>query len=400
LLPSPVPIADWGVPEGTLAYSTGLALAGASAADRLGHRVAVSELGVAMQLYLPFVMAASYGAPPPPLAPPPVPAEGGGWLNADVGSPEDRSLFQTLLGTLPLSATASEIATTAQEWRIPVCEYRPRPSSPPLERPWALPVDRSSSARPLDGISVLDLTSMWAGPLTTWLLQTLGADIYKVEPESRPDGTRATSGGGIYPGGVQRLPGFDSGLWNALNSDKRRLPLDLRRVGDRDEFLSCARSADVLIDSFSPRVMPNFGLDPAALAPVAVSMPAFPLGPQRNWVAYGTGIHAWLGLGEQGDGSFSAPALAYPDPVAGFAAAVAVLVALAEGATGHMEVPLVSATAPLLHFGDRLSPGVPDGNFLLEAGLATGEFGWREVAGRELAHPVGPFKILPAYDTK
>jgi crotonobetainyl-CoA:carnitine CoA-transferase CaiB-like acyl-CoA transferase len=242
---------------------------------------------------------------------------------------------------------------------------------------------------------------MWAGPLTTWLLQTLGADVYKVEPDSRPDGTRAVSGGGIYPNGVQWLPGWDSGLWNALNAEKRRLPLDLRRPADRDEFLSRAGAADVIIDSFSPRVMPNFGLDPSALAPVAVSMPAFPPGPQRDWVAYGTGIHAWLGLGERKDGSFAAPAVAYPDSVTGFTGALAVLVALAGGLSGHVEVPLLSATAPLLHFADRLGPGdPPDGQLLLEAGSQTGEFAGRDVAGLRLAHPVGPFRSLPPPGTK
>jgi crotonobetainyl-CoA:carnitine CoA-transferase CaiB-like acyl-CoA transferase len=174
------------------------------------------------------------------------------------------------------------------------------------------------------------------------------------------------------------------------------LPLDLRQAGDRDEFLSRGLSADVIIDSFSPRVLPNFGLEPSTLAPVAMSMPAFPPGPQRDWVAYGTGIHAWLGLGENGDGSFSAPAVAYPDAVAGFTGALAVLIALSGHQTGRLEVALVSATAPLLHFGDRLTPGGPDGDLLFEAGRETGEFGWRDVAGLRLAHPVGPFRFLPS----
>jgi crotonobetainyl-CoA:carnitine CoA-transferase CaiB-like acyl-CoA transferase len=406
LLPSPVAVADWGVPGGTLAYATGLALACGSVAGGFGNRVAVSELGVAIQLYLPYAMAASYGARPPPAPPPPIAAPGGGWLNGDLGSPDDRSLYDTLLGTLPATATAAEITAAAQEWRIPVCEYRPRPVSPPLEWPWSGPGTvpdgrpQGRSARPLHGITILDLTTMWAGPLATWLLQTLGADIYKVEPDSRPDGTRAADGGGIYPGGVQRRPGWDSALWNALNADKQRLPLDLRQARDRDEFLAQARSADVIIDSFSPRVMPNFGLDPPALAPLAVSMPAFPPGPERDWVAYGTGIHARLGLGERSDRSFAAPAVAYPDAIAGFTGALAVMVALAGRWSGRIEVPLLSATAPLLHFGGRLGSGVPDGRLLLEAGMETGEFAEREVAGMGLAHPVGPFRFLPPARTK
>ena len=79
----------------------------------------------------------------------------------------------------------------------------------------------------LADISICDLTAMWAGPLATWLLARLGAKVYKVEPAVRLDGTRALFGGGIYPGGIQRRPGEDSALYQALNHGKTRVPLDL-----------------------------------------------------------------------------------------------------------------------------------------------------------------------------
>ena len=423
-----------------------MALACAELASSLGpSQVAVTELGVALQLYLPYVMAASYGAPPPDRPPAPRPAPGGGWLAADLGSPGDRDLFDTLLSTLPDSATAADVAEAAQQWRLAVCEYVSRglptagpvgPGSLPLRPRFAAggrvppptrhppeadapaphphplagvspptrhPPEADAPAphpHPLAGVVVMDLTAMWAGPLATWLLQSLGATVYKVEAECRLDGTRALGGGGIYPGGTQRRPGEDSALWNALNRGKHRLDLDLRNETDRSNFVERAASADVIVDSFSPRVLPNFGLDPASLAGLALSMPAFPAGPHRDWVAYGTGVHALTGLGETDDGSFAAPAFAYPDPLAGFTGALAVVAGLAGRLSGSNEVSLVSATEPLLTFGGRLCSDEPPGRQLLEAGIDAGEFRCMEVVGTVLAHPVGPFKVLPTCRSK
>jgi crotonobetainyl-CoA:carnitine CoA-transferase CaiB-like acyl-CoA transferase len=237
---------------------------------------------------------------------------------------------------------------------------------------------------------------MWAGPLATWLMQGLGARVHKVEPDARPDGTRAITGGGIYPDGRQVRPGEDSAVWHALNHGKLRLALDLTQPPDRSELIERAGCADVVIDSFSPRVLANFGLDPTRMATAWISMPAFPPGPHRAWVAYGTGIHAASGLGDQEDGTFTSPSVAYPDPVAGFTAAWTLLSILSDGGSGHHEVALASALAPLAARAGPVTPGRPPGLRLFEAGLESGEFLRLEVAGRRLDHPVGPFRNQPA----
>jgi crotonobetainyl-CoA:carnitine CoA-transferase CaiB-like acyl-CoA transferase len=247
---------------------------------------------------------------------------------------------------------------------------------------------------------------MWAGPLCTWICQTLGATIVKVEPAFRPDGTRAAAGGGIYPMGRQRLPGVDSGLWNALNRGKQHFDLDLRLPKDREEFLELARRSDLVLDSFSPRVMPNFGLDrelPGEWgSPTSVSMPAFPPGAHRDWVSYGTGVHALIGLGDLGAGRFGAPAVSYPDPVAGLTGAFAATCAVVASDLGQplrrMEVPLQSSTLPLLALGRAGQPwGAPHsraiGEVLFDEGRRNGEFVIHEVAGLQLEHPLGPIRI-------
>ncbi|MBV9660731.1 MAG: CoA transferase, partial [Acidimicrobiales bacterium] len=356
--------------------------------------------GVATQVFLPEVMAVAYRSPAGQPIPPPVQAPGGGWLHADLGSPGDRESFETVLGTLPTDADAAKVAAAAQEWRLAVCEYRPwhrEARRPPIVVGAVRAVEARAAAtsrtRPLEGVEVCDLTAMWAGPLATWLLAGLGATVHKVEPDARLDGFRATRGGGIHPYGRLREPGRDSAMWNALNRGKNRVALDLRVAADREEFARLARRCAVVVDSFSPRVMANFGFSPLPAGPVGVSMPAFPPGPHRDWVAYGSGVHAALGLGERDDGTYSPPLVSYPDPITGLTATLAILAAIVVRDLGkqveQVEVSLAAATQPLLGPGSgRLRPaGRSPGPDL----LASGSFENRRVAGLDLPHPLSPF---------
>jgi hypothetical protein len=414
---------DPGVPPGTWAYASGAALAVAAlGAWRCGCSIEVSELGVAIQVHLPDVMAAAYSAPHPPLPPSPREVPGGGFVQADLGAPGDDDEFALLMSILGPDADASAVAAAAQEWRLPVCDYRKRPdvrgvrAAPPLTSHTYSPGATADPRRPLaprpeeplSGTFICDMTTMWAGPLCTWLCQSLGASVVKIEPRFRLDGTRAAARGGIYPGGVQREAGSDSGLWNALNRGKRHAPLDLRSPDDRSEFLDTARRSAVVVESFSPRVMANFGIEEdlsrGSRPPTILSLPAFPPGPMRDWVAYGTGVHAVAGLGDVGDGRFAAPAVAYPDPVAGMIGAFAVLCASVGRDRGRplhrVEAPLYSACAPLLRLGRPGRPwGAPHtravGRRLLEAGRGAGEFELHSVAGTALEHPRGPFTVRP-----
>ena len=91
-------------------------------------------------------------------------------------------------------------------------------------------------------MAVLDLTTMWAGPLCTHLLAEWGAQVTTVEPAIRPDGLRGSPG-----------------QFAAFAQGKRRVPWDLREREDRLAFEEAVRQADVLVESFSDRVLPNLG---------------------------------------------------------------------------------------------------------------------------------------------
>ena len=107
----------------------------------------------------------------------------------------------------------------------------------------------------LEGIKVLDLTHHIAGPWCTKLLADYGAEVIKVE---RPEGDPA-----------RRMPPFfhdqtgpeNSLLFLYLNTSKRGVTLNLKSRQGRQMLQELAQEADLLVENFSPRVMPSLGLD-------------------------------------------------------------------------------------------------------------------------------------------
>ena len=110
-------------------------------------------------------------------------------------------------------------------------------------------MNQMTSARALEGLRVLDVTQVMAGPFCAMLLADLGADVIKVEPPAG-DSTRE------MPGAV----GTDSPSFNAVNRGKRSIVLNLKSGDGRDAFLRLARTADILIENYRPGVMDALGL--------------------------------------------------------------------------------------------------------------------------------------------
>ena len=451
LTPSPVRLSDAGLPEGCLDYATGVTLAaGAIAGWLTGATIVVHETAVALEVRLPDVMATSYSAPNPMRPRPPRRAPGGGFYHADLGASGAADDFDRLLATLRPDVPAADIAAASQEWRLAVCDYRRAshrsgkgphtPGSPgwcPIRFEGVVPQDPRDlndrvEGRPWKGragaldTAVLDMTNMWAGPLGTRVLEQLGSRVTKVEPSFRPDGTRAMRGGGIYPGGEQVDPGHDSGMWNALNWTKRHVDIDLRIPSQRRRFADLAGTCDVVVESFSPRACANLGIsEMVGDEAILVSIPAFRPGPQRDWVAYGSGVHAQSGLGDvttssaartpvvTTDGCFSEPAVSYPDPLAGLTASLGIVAALAGRFLGtqvrRVEVSLDAAIQPLVDGTNSkritrtdststrpassctlIDNADDQGALLLELGRQAGLTVRRPVGGKFLDHPVGP----------
>ena len=112
-----------------------------------------------------------------------------------------------------------------------------------------------NTSRALEGIRVLDVTQVMAGPFCAMQLCDMGADVIKVEPPEG-DSTRYMAG----------ALGTDSPGFNAVNRGKRGIVLDLKTPQAQEAFRRLVRSADILIENYRPGVMRSFGLDYASLA--------------------------------------------------------------------------------------------------------------------------------------
>jgi crotonobetainyl-CoA:carnitine CoA-transferase CaiB-like acyl-CoA transferase len=110
----------------------------------------------------------------------------------------------------------------------------------------------AAPARPLDGVRVIDLTRFVSGSYATMLLAALGADVVKVEVA--PDGDPYRSQGTAFVGG-------ESALFQALNTGKRSVLLDLRSEGGRAELDALLADADVFMENGRPDSLATLGFD-------------------------------------------------------------------------------------------------------------------------------------------
>ncbi|MGI9595632.1 MAG: CoA transferase, partial [Acidimicrobiales bacterium] len=165
---------------------------------------------------------------------------GAGWVHVEVID-DDRTAFEAVMVDRA-DAGPEALARTCQELRFPVSPYRAlrRPLATYRRPPRCHRPEKPNGRNPVDpsGLRVVDLTTHWAGPLVTKLLAETGAEVVKIDPDCRPDGFRD------HPE-----------LFRHLNEDKEIVDLDLRSQPDRLRFESLVADADLIVESFSRRVM-------------------------------------------------------------------------------------------------------------------------------------------------
>ncbi|MDG1490179.1 MAG: CoA transferase [Actinomycetota bacterium] len=199
--------------------------------------------------------------------------------------------------------------------------------------PFAPKASDTARRLPFDGLKVLDTTWVYAGPFTTRLLADFGATVIKVEGPNRFDLTR----GGTR--GLNDDPGIDASIaYGTLNAGKKSLTLDLNTEKGKEVFRDLANWADVLIESYTPGTLDNWGLGYDSLCetnPLLIMLSTSLMGqtgPLSTFAGFGNLAGAITGFYEMTgwtDRDPAGPFLAYTDYVVpGFK--VALLVAALE----------------------------------------------------------------------
>jgi crotonobetainyl-CoA:carnitine CoA-transferase CaiB-like acyl-CoA transferase len=183
----------------------------------------------------------------------------------------------------------------------------------------------------LQGVRVLDLSRVLAGPYCTQLLADLGADVVKVES---PKGDDTRTWGPPWLGDV-------SGYYLSVNRGKRSLAVDLKDPRGAELVRRLAAGADLVVENFKVGDLTRFGLDYEAVATanpraVYVSITGFgQTGPRANEPGYDAALQALTGVmamtGEEGRPPVKLP-VAYIDVLTGLHAAVGALAALRRAA--------------------------------------------------------------------
>ena len=205
----------------------------------------------------------------------------------------------------------------------------------------------------LSDVKVLDLTHHIAGPYCTKMLADYGADVIKVE---RPDGGDVTRRRGPFPDDIPHPE--KSGLFLHLNMNKRGITLNLKSAAGRKIFLELVAQTDVVVENFSPRVMPSLGLSYENLEKVnpgiiLVSVSNFgQTGPYRDYKASEITLHGMggslhnRGVPEREPGNYGTEvALRQAGLIGATATMVAMFMREQRGAGEHVDVSIFETQA-------------------------------------------------------
>ncbi len=208
---------------------------------------------------------------------------------------------------------------------------------------------------PLDGVKVLDLSRVLAGPYATMVLADLGADVIKVERPETGDDTRHW--GPPFTGG-------ESAYFLSVNRNKRSITADLKDDEDLENIKRLANGADILIENWKRGALEKLGLGYEALKEqnpglVYCSITGFGPGPDEDRPGYDFLVQARAGVmgitgqpdeeaGGKLGGEPTKVGVAIADIVCGLYASNAILAALhrrsATGEGARIEVPLFEST--------------------------------------------------------
>jgi crotonobetainyl-CoA:carnitine CoA-transferase CaiB-like acyl-CoA transferase len=222
--------------------------------------------------------------------------------------------------------------------------------------------------RPLDGIRVLDLTNVLAGPYCSYQLMLMGAEVVKVERPGQGDLAR-----NLGPDPTLNREGVGASFL-AQNAGKKSLELDLKDTADRALFEDLLAGADVLLENFRAGVLERMGYGPQRLAQlnerlVYCSISGFGhTGPMSEAPAYDQIVQGLTGMMSVTGTEETAPQrIGFPvcDTTGGLMAAFAISAALLRrertGVGGRLDVSMLEASLSTMGWAvsNYLVSGVP-----------------------------------------
>jgi len=316
--------------------------------SRLGARVeidacTVSDRSAFMPLRPPGIYSANGAAK--------LVRTGDGWVAVNLARPEDLDLLPAWLGVeageAPWDAidaacagrSSRAVAGRARLLGLPVA--RPGETRARRLHPRVIRMPPAGAKRPISArLRVIDLSSLWAGPLCGAVFADAGAEVIKVESRARPDGGHA----------------LGAAFFAHFNRNKGPLTLDFADADDLFRLREMIFGANVLITSARARAFAGLGLTPAevfsrnpSLTWVAITGHGF-CGARADRVAFGDDAAVAGGLvvrDAEGKPRFFGDAAA--DPVTGLAAAVGGLKAVLAGGGALVDAAMARASAGALH---------------------------------------------------
>lgn len=258
------------------------------------------------------------------------------WL--ETAAVEDWQSVACALTTLPMES----LVERGRLMGLPVCAMQ-APRAEPV--PWfvvestGIPVSYNAGRSP----RVVDLSSLWAGPLCARLLQSQGAQVIKVESRQRPDGAR------LGP------PEF----FRRMHEDKQQISLDMQSAEGLAELRALIKGADIVIEASRPRALRQLGIDAQALVQgqpglTWVSITGYGRqSPQADWVGFGDDVGVAAGLSwimrvATGEPLFCGDAIA--DPLTGMHAALAAWASYINGGGQLISLPMRDVVTHCIQF--------------------------------------------------
>lgn len=195
----------------------------------------------------------------------------------------------------------------------------------------------------LEGVRVLDLATLFAGPMAAMLLGDYGAEVIKVEHPAKPDPSRGHGPEGLW--------------WKMLGRNKRAITLNLSTVEGQDLLVELVREADVVIENFRPGTLERWNLSYERLSEanpdlVLARVTGFgQFGPYAKRPGFGTLAEAMSGFAAmtgEPDGPPTLPPFGLADGICALATAFAVMTALRSGRGQVVDLSIIEPILTVL----------------------------------------------------